>query len=147
MGVAGVHPPDPDDPRGMAFVLAAGFPDPRPGGYPNQQLVIVQAWEAASQLWYDLGLRYHPELATKWVVGGGQFSCGEIVDKPPVEKTLAENAEDMLADLGNVDPKFAEMLKKIKSSGSEDEKKALVGELENNIKGLAKLIEFMGNQQ
>lgn len=103
MRIPGVHPPDPNDPKGMAFIFAAGFVDPRPGGYPkslhpNQALVIKEAWEPTSRLYWDLGLRYHPELAVKWIDGGGQFQVGRIVDEPPDEPDIAELAKEMAAD-------------------------------------------------
>ena len=131
----------------MAFILAAGFPDPRPGAHPNQQLVIVQGWNGWSEQAYALGLRWHPELATKWVKGGGQFTCGELVDSPPEQPSLEKTAEEFLADLGDTDPELAKLFERIKASGSEDEKKLLAGELEQNIKHLLKLMEYLGNQQ
>ncbi|AJD82114.1 minor tail protein [Mycobacterium phage Azrael100] len=121
MYVPGIHPPDPNDPKGMAWVFAAGFADPRPG-YPNQALVLKQSWEPTSQMWWDLGLRWHPELQTKWIKGGGQFGAGEIVDAPPEEKSLQELAEEMAAE------QFAQMkaeVDRVREHGSEWEKERL----------------------
>jgi hypothetical protein len=100
MRIPGIHEPDPNHPEGMAWVFAAGVCDPRPGGYPkkihpNQQWALKQSWEPTSKMFWDLGLRWHPELATKWLAGGGQFSIAEIVDKPPDEPTFEELANEM----------------------------------------------------
>lgn len=127
MRVPGIHPPDPNDPKGMAFIFAAGFCDPRPGGYPknlhpNQALVVKQAWEPTSKMYWDLGMRYHPELATKWVEGGGQFTIGKIVDKMPDEPDIEQLAKDMAAD------QFSQMLaevERVKKHGTPYEKKRL----------------------
>lgn len=128
MRVPGVHPPDPDDPAGMAFIFAAGFCDPRPGGYPkkihpNQPLVLKESWEPTSKMYWDLGLRYHPELATKWVDGGGQFAVGRIVDQPPEEYTNEEYAQQMAQE------QYAQMVaevERVKKHGTEFEKKRLI---------------------
>ena len=103
MRIPGIHEPDPNHPEGMAWVFAAGVCDPRPGGYPkkahpNQQWAIKQSWEPTSRMFWDLGLRWHPELATKWLKGGGQFQLAEIVDKPPNEPSLQELVEEFAED-------------------------------------------------
>jgi len=54
MKVPGIHPPDPDDPKGMAFIFAAGFVDPRKGGKPNQMLVLKESWEPTSAMYWAL---------------------------------------------------------------------------------------------
>lgn len=103
MRVLGVHEPDPNHPEGMAWVFAAGICDPRPGGYPkkvhpNQQWALKQSWEPTSRMFWDLGLRYHPELATKWIEGGGQFALGNIVDKPPEEPDMKDLIDEFSED-------------------------------------------------
>lgn len=103
MRILGVHPPDPNHPAGMAFVFAAGIVDPRPGGYPkkhwpNQLWALKESWEPTSKMWWELGFRYHPELATKWIEGGGQFTVGRIVDTPPEEDSMEELAAQFAAE-------------------------------------------------
>ena len=103
MRVPGVHEPDPNHPKGMAWIFAAGICDPKPGGYPkkvhpNQQWALLQSWEPTSQMYWDFGLRWHPELQKKWPSGGGQFTVAEILDKPPNEPSLKELAEEFAED-------------------------------------------------
>lgn len=127
MRIPGIHDPDPNHPEGMAWIFAAGVCDPRPGGYPkkihpNQQWAIKQSWEPTSRMFWDLGLRYHPELATKWLSGGGQFQLAEIVDKPPEEPSLQELVEEFAED------QFSEMkaeIDRILKTGTEYQKKRL----------------------
>lgn len=127
MRIPGVHPPDPKDPKGMAFIFAAGFCDPRPGGYPkkmhpNQCLVLKESWEPTSAMWWDLGIRYHPNLATKWIAGGGQFTIGQIVNEPPEEQSDEELAREM------AEAQYADMvaeIDRVKKHGSAYEKKRL----------------------
>jgi hypothetical protein len=127
MRILGVHEPDPNHPEGMAWVFAAGVCDPRPGGYPkslypNQQWALKQSWEPTSRMFWDLGLRYHPELATKWLEGGGQFQLAEIVDKPPIEPNLQELVEDFAED------QFGQMkaeIERILKDGTPQQKKRL----------------------
>ena len=110
MAPINVHPPDPDHPKGMAFIMGAGFVDPRNGKsfQDREPIALIQAWEPTSELWWDLGLRWHPELATKWIKGGGQFVVGDIVNERPVEPSLEESAEELLEFLGSEKPEFAD---------------------------------------
>lgn len=125
MRIPDIHPPDPSDPKGMAWIFAAGVVDPRPGGYPkkvhpNQQWALKQCWEPTSIMWWDLGMRYHPELATKWLSGGGQFTVAEIVDEPPDEPTNEELMKQMAEE------QFAAMtadIERIKEHGTPYQKK------------------------
>ena len=103
MRIPGIPEPNPTTPEGMAWVFAAGVCDPRPGGYPkkmypNQQWALKQSWEPTSKMFWDLGLRWHPELQTKWLKGGGQFALAEIVDEPPDEPTMNELVEQFAED-------------------------------------------------
>lgn len=143
-----VHPPDPENPKGMAFVMGAGFVDPRNGKtYQDREpMALVQSWEPTSELWWDLGLRWHPELATRWLVGGGQFSVASVVDKKPDEPTLEQTAEELLEFIGTENPEFADMLTRIRAAGTDAEKQSLLRELENNIKSIAKLAEYVRGQ-
>lgn len=106
-------------------------------------MALIQSWEPTSELWWDLGLRWHPELATRWLKGGGQFDVGEIVDERPEEKTVEEGAEEVLEFLAKENPEFAETLKRIRSVGSEEEKQALLRELEQNMRTLIKMTEYV----
>lgn len=145
MAPLNVHPPDPRSPKGMAFIMGAGFVDPRNGKtyLDREPMALTQSWEPTSELWWDLGLRWHPELATKWLKGGGQFAVAEIVDEKPVEPTMRESAEQMLDFLAGESPEFVEMVKKARESGDEREKAALLKEFEKNIKTMAQLAEVL----
>jgi hypothetical protein len=144
-----VHPPDPNNPKGMAFVMGAGFVDPRNGKtfQDREPMALVQSWEPTSELWWALGLRWHPELATKWLKGGGQFSVAAVVDEKPEVPTLEETAEELLEFIGSDNPQFADMLRRIRSAGTDDEKQSLLRELEENIKSIAKLAEYVRGRQ
>jgi ribosomal protein S15P/S13E len=128
MRIPDIHPPDPNDPKGMAWIFAAGVCDPRPGGYPdkglpNQQWALKQTWEPTSKMFWDLGLRYHPELATKWLSGGGQFSVAEVVDSPPDEPDDEELMREMAEE------QFAAMTREIehiKEHGTDYQKKRML---------------------
>lgn len=145
MAPLNVHPPDPNHPKGMAFVMGAGFVDPRNGKtYQDREpMALIQSWEPTSELWWELGLRWHPELATKWLSGGGQFTVSDVVDAKPDEVSLEESAEEVLEFIGSENPQFAEMLKRIREAGSDEDKAALLAELEQNIKSIMKLAEFV----
>lgn len=141
----GVHPPDPLSPKGMAFIMGAGFVDPRAGKTwaDREPIALVQSWEPTSELWWELGLRWHPELATKWLKGGGQFQVAEIVNEKPVERTLEQDAEEMLEMLAAGNPELATNLKRIRDCGTEEERQALLKEFEENIKSLMQMTEYI----
>ncbi|APQ42138.1 minor tail protein [Mycobacterium phage MrMagoo] len=143
-----VHAPDPESPKGMAFILGAGMVDPRPGNNPNQPMAIVQSWEPTSELWYALGLRYHPELATKWLVGGGQFECAQIVDEKPdePEMTLEQGAEEVLEFIAAEHPEHAEVLRQIHAAGTEKERIKLVRQYDAEIKRMLTLIKYISTK-
>lgn len=145
MAPVNVHPADPDHPKGMAWVLGAGMVDPRPGNRSNQPMAIVQSWEPTSELWWDLGLRWHPELATKWTVGGGQFAVAEIVTEKPEHGPLTaeRGAEEVLEFLASEHPEYAEMLKKIHDAGSAEERANLARQYEGEIKKLMGLVHYV----
>jgi hypothetical protein len=150
MPIANVHPADPDSPKGMAWVLAAGFPDPRPGGHPNQQLVLVQGWEPWSELMWDLGLRWHPELQNKWITGGGQFSVGELTgQKPETAESLETQCDEVLDMIAESQPGFVSELRRIRDEGTDGEKTKAVSELRRNVMDLMKLVQYVegGGQQ
>lgn len=127
MRILGIHEPDPNHPEGMAWIFAAGFCDPRPGGYPkkvhpNQQLSIKQSWEPTSRMFWDLGMRWHPDLQTKWLEGGGQFDVAQFVDEPPDEPDMQELVKEFAED------QFAAMKREIDrvlDTGTPQEKKRL----------------------
>jgi uncharacterized protein (UPF0335 family) len=127
MRIPGVHDPDPTDPKGMAFLFAAGMCDPRPGGYPksmhpNQIMALKESWEPTSSMYWDLGIRYHPELATKWLEGGGQFTVAQVVDKPPEELDNEELARQMAEDQYQ---QMVEEIERVKKHGTPYQKKRL----------------------
>lgn len=137
------HPADPQHPKGMAWALAAGFPDPRPG-QPNQQLVLIQGWDAWSEQMWALGFRWHPELQTKWVKGGSQFMPGEILDeKPPPPPSLEEEADSVLDMIEESQPEFVKAIRNLRANGSEAEKQVALKELNKNVTDMAKIAEFV----
>lgn len=148
MGPLTIGAPDPNSPKGMAWVLGCGMADPRPGNHPNQPMAIVQSWEPTSELWWSLGLRWHPELATKWAAGGGQFSVATIVDEKPEhsEKTWEEAAEEILGYIGDEHPEYAEMLRKIRAVGSDEERVKLARQYDSEIKKLMTIMKYIGTK-
>lgn len=126
--------------------MGAGFVDPRAGKTwaDREPMALIQSWEPTSELWWDLGLRWHPELATKWLQGGGQFQVAKIVDeKPPEETTLEQDAETVLEMIAADNPEFAVMVRRIREAGTDEEKAALLAEFESNIKSLAKMAAYV----
>lgn len=145
MAPLNVPKPDPNHPEGMAFIMGAGFVDPRNGKtfQDREPMALIQSWPATSRLWWDLGLRWHPELATKWLTGGGQFSVAEVVEEQPVEMTVEQGAEEVLDFIAKENPEFAEMMKRIRECGTEEEKQALLKELESNIQSIIKMADYV----
>src|SRR5262245_12663019 len=143
-----VHPPDPNDPKGMAWLMGVGMVDSRPGNWPNQPMALTQSWEPTSELWWALGLRWHPELATKWAVGGGQFAVAEIRDEKPdeAEMTVEKGAEEILEFLGTEHPEYAEMLKKIHDAGTDAERAKLSKQYETEIKRLLVIAQYINTK-
>lgn len=141
-------PPDPNSPEGMAFIMGAGMCDPRPGKTLNdrQPMAIIQSWAPTSRLWWDLGLRWHPELATKWLRGGGQFQVAEVVDEPPEDFTLEDGIDQVLEIMAREKPEFVETLKRIKDSGSAEQKAAAVKKFESDIRNLVRMAEYVQGQ-
>lgn len=141
----GIHPPDPNHPKGMAFIMGAGFVDPRAGKTwsDREPMALVQSWEPTSELWWELGLRWHPELATKWLTGGGQFQVSDIVTEKPVERSLKDDAEEVLDFIASENPEFAQMVKRIRDTGTEEERAALLREFESNIKSIVKMSQYI----
>lgn len=142
-----IHHPDPNSPKGMAWVVGVGMVDPRPGGHPNQPMAIIQSWEPMSELWWELGLRWHPELATKWATGGGQFAVSEILDEKPEgadnPQTMEQAAEEVIEFLAEEHPEYADMLKKIRSAGTDVERANLVKQYESEVKKLILLANYI----
>lgn len=130
----------------MAWVLGVGMVDPRNGMTLNdrQPMAIVQSWGPTSELWWQLGLRWHPELATKWAVGGGQFSVCEIVDEEPApEPAFEEQCEEVLDMIAESQPGFVEEIRRIRDGGSEAEKQTAVSELRKNMVDMMKIAKYV----
>lgn len=125
--------------------MGAGFVDPRAGKTwaDREPMALIQSWEPTSELWWDLGLRWHPELATKWLEGGGQFQVARIVDQKPQERSLEDDAEEVLEFIAGENPEFAETLRRIKECGSDQERAALLAEFEQNIKSIIKMANYI----
>lgn len=143
-----IHPPDPNSPKGMAWICGAGIADPRVGKSlkDRQPMAIIQAWEATSEMWWHLGLRYHPDLATTWLVGGGQWSVGEIVDTPPApqpEITMDWAAEKILEMVEESNPEFAKTIRNIKASGTPEQRAEALKRLEAEMSGLQTIKDYV----
>ncbi|ATN93992.1 minor tail protein [Mycobacterium phage Kumao] len=140
-----IHPPDPDNPKGMAFIMAAGFVDPRPGfNGQRQPMALIQSWEATSELWWDLGLRWHPELATKWLKGGGNFGVAEVTDEPQdYTPSVEKAAEEVLEYLAKENPQQAELLKRIRSAGTPEERAEVAKTIEKDVQALLSLMKYV----
>lgn len=145
MAPLNVHAPDPEHPKGMAWVLGVGMIDPRKGNKPRQPMALIQSWEPTSELWWDLGLRWHPELATKWAKGGGQFMVADVIEQKPTEPeiTIEQGAEAFLEHLGEEHPQYAEMLKVIRESGSDEDRAKLADQLGGEITRLLSLVNYI----
>lgn len=150
LGAVRVPPPNPDTPEGMAFILSAGGVDPRMGKtleHDRMPLVLIQAWEAQSKLWWDLGLRYHPELASKHLEGGGQFTVAKIIDgppPPPSPELTVENAAEKILDLVAIqNPQFAADIRRLKESGTPEERQEMLRKLGNEQQGLQNLADYI----
>ncbi|WP_099021265.1 hypothetical protein [Mycolicibacterium palauense] len=110
---------------------------------------MIQSWEPTSELYWDLGIRWHPELATKWAVGGGQFQPAEIVDEKPADaepQTMEQAAEEVLEMLADEHPEYAELLKKIHSVGSDEERAKFAKQYEGEIKKLITLVNYISSK-
>nr|WP_140393837.1 hypothetical protein [Nitrospira cf. moscoviensis SBR1015] len=141
----------------MAFVMGAGIVDFRPGRSiisDRQPIAVVQAWGPTSELWWKLGLRYHPELATHHLKGGGQWSLAELVEGPPPAPepamTNEQIAEKVLEIVAETKPEFVQSIKNIRESGTEEQKAAARKRLESEmnrlgseITGLEALTEYL----
>jgi hypothetical protein len=106
-------------------------------------MAIIQSWGPTSELWWSLGLRWHPELATKWLKGGGQFQVADIVDEPPEELTIEQGAEQVLDLIGQDNPDFVNSIKRLRESGTAEEKAAALKGFEGQVKNLLKIAEYM----
>jgi hypothetical protein len=111
-------------------------------------MALTQSWEPTSELWWDLGLRWHPELAKKWVVGGGQFTIGKVVTKQPekLHTTVEEGAEEVLEYIAGISPEYADALKRIRECGSDEERTKLAKEFESEISKLLQLKQFVSHK-
>lgn len=129
----------------MAFIMGAGFVDPRAGKTwaDREPMALTQSWEPTSELWWELGLRWHPELATKWLTGGGQFQVAQIVTERPEGKTLEQEAEEVLDIISADNPAFAETIKRVRDCGTPEERAALLKEFEGNIQSLLKMSNYV----
>lgn len=132
----------------MAWVLGVGMVDPRPGNKPNQPMAITQSWEPTSELWWDLGLRWHPELATKWATGGGQFAVSQISTEKPVkgEQTIEEAAEETLTWIASEHPEWAQKLREIHDVGTDAERQALLQNYQRDIERLMTMKKYIEGQ-
>jgi len=129
----------------MAFIMGAGFVDPRAGKTlaDREPMALVQSWEPTSELWWALGLRWHPELATKWLANGGQFRVADIVDEKPQERTLEQDAEEVLDIIAETNPELVEMIKHARDGGSTEDRAKLLKQFESNIESLVRMSAYV----
>lgn len=133
-----IPPPDPNSPEGLSFIFSAGMIDPRSAMQGQRMpMMLVQGWPLQSRLYWELGIRYHPELATKHLKGGGQFSVADIIDGPPpppdAPMTPEEAAEKMLDIVAESNPEFAAAIRRMKNQGETPEKARLREQLNQNM--------------
>lgn len=139
------HPADPEHPRGMAWVMGAGFPDPRGGVHSNQQHVLIQGWDPWSEQLWELGVRWHPELQKKWVVGASQFAAGTLVDeKPADEPDFAAQCDEVLDMIAESNPGFVQEIRRIRETGTEQERGVARSELQKNVADMMRLAQYIG---
>lgn len=137
-------PADPNHPKGMAWAMGAGFPDPRGSTYSNQQHVLIQGWDAWSEQLWTLGFRWHPELQEKWVVGASQFAAGNLVDEKPADAPGFEaQCDEVLDMIAESNPAFVNEIRRIRDNGTEQERTVAVGELRKNVSDMMRLAEFV----
>lgn len=122
--------------------------DPRAGkNYADRQpSMLIQSWKPTAELFWELGVRWHPELATKWLKGGGQFQVAEVVNEPPEEMTLEKGAEEVLEFLAESQPELVETIKNLRENGSEADKKAAMDKFQADIKNIVKIAEYIQGQ-
>lgn len=138
------HPADPNHPKGMAWAMAAGFPDPRGQGHSNQQLVLIQGWDLWSEQLWDMGFRWHPELQRKWVVGGSQFAVGQLVDeKPEAAPDFEAQCDEVLSMIAESNPGFVDEIRRIRDEGTESEKTVAISELRKNVADMMRLAQYV----
>jgi hypothetical protein len=84
-------------------------------------------------------------LATKWLVGGGQFQVGKVVDEKPavLHQTMEQAAEEVLEYIASEHPEYAEMLKQIRACGSDEERAQLAKRYEGEIQKLLSLKNYV----
>lgn len=144
----GTSVPSPDSPQAIEFVFGAGMVDPRPNR-PRLPMILKQAWSAQAKLYWELGLRFHPELAVKHLRGGGSFTIADILDGPPPEPepqlTDEQIAERMIDIVAQKRPEFAEKIRQLKENGSDEEKANALRALDNERAGMQALMDFIGN--
>lgn len=148
-----IPPPNPDIPEGMAFLFSAGGVDPRIGKSLQQDripLLLTQAWPAQSKLYWDLGIRYHPELAIKHLRGGGQFGLAEIMEGPPPEPepelTMEQAAEKILDLVSESNPEFAQTIRNLRASGTDEQKAAALQRLAKEMNSLQTIKDYIEDQ-
>lgn len=150
MGAVQVPPPNPDDPAGMAWIFSAGMVDPRAGKtltHDRMPMLLIQGWAAQSKFYWDLGLRYHPELAIKHLRGGGQFQVADIVDGPPPEPekemTAEEAAERILDVIAQKNPQFAETIRDLRDNGTDEQRAEALKKLDSERAGFQALMTYL----
>jgi hypothetical protein len=141
-------PPDPNTPEGLAFLFTAGMVDPRAGKTlaDRQPMMILQSMVPTAKLFWELGVRWHPELAEKWLKGGGQFQVAEVVNEQPEEFTLEQGAEEVLEILARDKPELVDTIKRIRENGTPEQKAAAVKKFEADIRQIVKMAEYVRGQ-
>lgn len=141
--------PNPETPEGLAFLFTAGMVDPRPGRTldDRQPMMILQSMAPTAKLFWDLGVRWHPDLATKWITGGGQFSVAQVVDEKPEEPTIEKAAEEMLNDIAKTNPDYAKHIRTLRESGSPEQIQTALKQLESQIKDVAKMADYIKGKE
>jgi hypothetical protein len=100
-------------------------------------LISPQLTAGVSQMLWDFGFRWHPELQSVWVEGvAGLGTVAALTETRPVEVDLEDAAADFLA------ANNPELMEMIRNAGP-DEREALAKKLEKSFDQLQGLIETL----
>lgn len=127
---------DPDNPKEFAaWCWAAGIPDPSPVRPAPIPLIAPMLVEGISEMLWNFGYRYHPELQVRWIDGmAGLATVADVSESKPEVDPFDRMAEDFLSANN---PKLLEAIRMAKP----EDRTQLLGQLEKSFSELGDLIE------